>query len=203
MVNSVGCVVVGKPISFMTSIEIRFFWLPLSTMNCSGEPFTHIWEWKRCSSSFGSSGSSFWIFVVATMALGSASIIYFPLSFPLFGLDLELEHASDSKTLSSATSECLGWHSLVLWVELVWNSHHFPMSFFSFSVLFFACIFGRLYWATPPWLFPLFCGLGAHFPCLVFVDPKSHFFCLNFCSTLTAYQYDVLSKGMFKNSISF
>jgi hypothetical protein len=50
MVYGCGCVVVGKPSRFMTSAEMRFFWLPLSTMNCSGEPFTHIWEWKRCSS---------------------------------------------------------------------------------------------------------------------------------------------------------
>jgi hypothetical protein len=86
MVYGCGCVVVGKPNRFTTSIEMRFFWLPLSTMNCNGEPFTHILEWKRCSTSSGSSGSSFWIFVVATVALGSASIICFPLSFPLSGL---------------------------------------------------------------------------------------------------------------------
>jgi hypothetical protein len=34
-------------------------------MNCNGEPFTHILEWKRCFASSRSSGSSFWIFMVA------------------------------------------------------------------------------------------------------------------------------------------
>jgi hypothetical protein len=129
MVYGCGCVVVGKPNRFTTSTEMRFFWLPLSTMNCNGEPFTHILEWKRRSASSGSSGSSFWIFVVATMALGSASIICFPLSFPLSGSDSESEHASDSEAFNSATSDCLARHSLVLWVELLWNSHHFPCPF--------------------------------------------------------------------------
>src|SRR3984885_14533215 len=93
MVYGCGCVVVGKPNCFTTSAEMRFFWLPLSTMNCSGEPLTHIWEWKRRSSSSGSSGSFFWILAVATVALGSASMICFPLSFPLLGSDSESEHA--------------------------------------------------------------------------------------------------------------
>jgi hypothetical protein len=134
----------------MTSIEMRFFWLPMLTMNCNGEPFTHILEWKRRSDSFGSFGSSFWIFMVATMALVYASIICFPLSFPLSDSDLESEHASYSESFNLATSDCLARHSLVLWVELLWNSHHFPVSFFGFVVLFFACGFGRLSWATPP-----------------------------------------------------
>ena len=54
MVYDCGCVVVGKPNRFTTSAEMRFFWLPLSTMNCSREPFTHISEWKRRSSFSGS-----------------------------------------------------------------------------------------------------------------------------------------------------
>ena len=86
---------VGKPNHFTTSIEMRFFWLPLSIMNCNGEPFTHILEWKRHYASSGYFGSSFWIFVVATVALGSASIICFLLSFPLSGSISESEHASD------------------------------------------------------------------------------------------------------------
>jgi len=100
MVYGCGCVVVGKPSCFTTYAEMRFFWLLLSTMNYSAEPFTHIWEWKRCSSSSGSLGSSFWIFVVETVALGSASIIYFPLSFSLSSPNSELEHPSDSKPLA-------------------------------------------------------------------------------------------------------
>src|SRR3984885_9253601 len=114
MVYGCGCVVVGKPSCFTTSAEMRFFWLLLSTMNCSEEPFTHIWEWKRRSSSFGSSGAFLWNLAVATVALGSASMICFPLSFPLSGSDSESEHASDSETFSSATSDFLARHSLVL-----------------------------------------------------------------------------------------
>jgi hypothetical protein len=59
---------------------MRFFWLPLSTMKRSGVPFTHICEWKRGSSSFGSSGSPGWSLVVAMVALGSTSMIRLPLS---------------------------------------------------------------------------------------------------------------------------
>jgi hypothetical protein len=107
MVYNCGCVVVGKPNHFTNSIEMRFFWLPLSMMNCSGEPFTHIWEWKICSSSSGSSGSTFWIFLVAMVALGSAMIIFFPLSFPFLGYDSVSENTFDSKALISATNDCL------------------------------------------------------------------------------------------------
>ena len=165
MVYGCGCGVVGKPNCFTAFAEMRFFWLPLSTMNCTGEPFTHNLEWKRRSSSSGSSGSSFWIFVVATVALGSTSIIYFPFSFPFSGSDSESEHASDSEAPISATSDCLAQHSLVLSVELLWNSHHFTVSFFGFAVLFFACGFGSLSCAAMPWIFPLSCGLGVPFPC--------------------------------------
>jgi hypothetical protein len=59
----------------MTYVEMRFFWLPLSTIKCSGVPFTHIYEWKRCSPSSGSSGSSGWIVVVMIVVVGSASMI--------------------------------------------------------------------------------------------------------------------------------
>ena len=114
MVYGHRCAVVDKPNHFMTSTEMRFFWLPLSTMNYSGEPFTHIWEWKRRSSSYESSGSSFWIFMVAMVALGSASIIFFPLSFPFSGSDSVSEYASNSEAFISATSDCLAQHSLVL-----------------------------------------------------------------------------------------
>jgi hypothetical protein len=48
------------------------------------------------------------------VALGSTSIICFPLSFPLLGSDSESEHASDSEAFNSATSDCLARHSLVL-----------------------------------------------------------------------------------------
>jgi len=121
----VSVVWLGRPNRFMTSTEMRFFWLPLSTMNCSGEPFTDIREWKRGPPSSGSSVSSFWILVVATMVLGSASIISFPFLFLLLGSDSESEHASDYEAFNLATNNCLARHSLVFWVGLLWNSHHF------------------------------------------------------------------------------
>jgi hypothetical protein len=87
----------------MTSVEIRFFWLPLSTMKWSGVPFTHIYEWKRHSPSSGSSGSSGWTFVVAMVTLGSTSMIYFPLS----SSESESESTSDSEDFISTTNDCL------------------------------------------------------------------------------------------------
>ena len=55
--------------------EMRFFWLSLLTITCSEVPFTHICEWKGCSPSSGSIGSSGWIAAVATIAVGSALMI--------------------------------------------------------------------------------------------------------------------------------
>ncbi len=161
-------------------------------MNCSSEPFTHIFEWKICSHSSRSLGSLFWILVVATVTLGSASMIFFPFPFPLLGSDSRLEHASDSEAVNLVTNDYLVRHSLVLWVGLLWNSHHFPVSFLDFVVLFFSCSFDGLSWVTPPWFCPLV---------FRFTDPKSCFFCLNFCSILTSYRYVVPSE-MFRNSIS-
>jgi hypothetical protein len=84
--------------------------MPLSTMKCSGVPFTHICEWKRHSPSSGSSGSPGWSLVVATVALGSASMI----SLPLYGSSLELESASDSEAFTSSTSDYFERQSAVL-----------------------------------------------------------------------------------------
>ena len=141
-------------------------------------------------------------FIVAMAALGSASIICFIFSFSLSSSDSKSEHASDFETLRWATSDCLAWHSLVLSVENLWNSHQFPISFFGFAMLFFSCNFSMLSWATPPWLCPLFCSLGAPFPCFGFADPKSRFFYLKFFLTLMAYRYAMLSEEVFRNSIS-
>ena len=149
MVYDCGCAMVSRPSCFMNSVEMRFFWLPLSTRNCSGEPFTHIYDWKRRSPSSRSSGSSLWSLLVEIMALGSTSIICFPMSSPLSGSSSGSEHASDYGAFSSAASNCFVWHSFSLWVGLLWNSHHFTMSFFGFLVVF---------WVTPLWRCPLFCG---------------------------------------------
>jgi hypothetical protein len=76
MLYGCRCGVVGKSNYLTTSAEIRFFWILLSTIKCSGIPFTHICEWKRHSPSSGSSRSFGWIVAVATVVVGFASIIY-------------------------------------------------------------------------------------------------------------------------------
>jgi hypothetical protein len=110
MVYGCGCGVVGRVSRLTTSAEMRFFWLLLSTMKCSGVPFTHIYEWKRHSPSSGSSGSPGWSLVVATVALGSASMIRLPLS----SFVLESESAFDLEAFTSATNDCFEWQSVVL-----------------------------------------------------------------------------------------
>ena len=93
MVYGCGCGVVSRPNRLMTIAKMMFFWLPLLTMNCGGEKFTHICEWKRSSPSFGSLGLDFWTLVVETVALDSMLIIYFPLSLPLLSFGSESKHA--------------------------------------------------------------------------------------------------------------
>jgi hypothetical protein len=124
---------VGRASRLMTSAEMRFFWLLLSMMKCSGVPFTHICEWKRFSPSSGSSGSPGWSLVVETMELGSMSIIYLPLSSSVS----ESDSASDSEAFTLATSDYFERQSIVLCQGLLWKSHHFLVSFFVFPVSFF------------------------------------------------------------------
>jgi hypothetical protein len=174
MVYGCGCVVVGKLQSLNDLAKMRFFWLPLSMMNCNGEPFTHICEWKRCSPSSGSSGSSFWILVVANGGSGFCINDILSLVIPLVRvLAQNSEHASISEAFSSATSACLA--DIHLCCE--WSSYGTHTTFHVLlclpMVLFFACGFEGLSWVTPPWLCPLFCGLGVPFPALGFADPKS------------------------------
>ena len=137
----------------MTYVEIRFFWLSLSTTKCSGISFTHICEWKRRSSAYDSSRSSSWICVVETMVVGFASMIYFSLSAAV-SLGSELKSGSDSEDLISTTNDYFERHSLVLCQGILWNSHHLPVSFFVFWSPFFACdgdwfpfSFGCVLWA--------------------------------------------------------
>lgn len=56
------------------------------------------------------------------VALGFASMICFPFLDPLSGYDSNSEPAFDSKAFISGTSDYLAQHSLVLRVELLWNS---------------------------------------------------------------------------------
>jgi hypothetical protein len=70
--------------------------------------------------------------VVVIVALGSTSIIFFPLS----RFDSESESTSNKEDFGSATSDFLERHSLVLFQGILWYSHHFPVSFFDFSLPF-------------------------------------------------------------------
>jgi hypothetical protein len=126
---------VGRASCLVTSLEMRFLWLPLSMMKCSGVPFTHIFKWKRHSPSSSSSGSPGWSLVVEMVALGYESIICLPLS----GSRSKSEPASDLEAFTLATSDCFERQSAVLCQGLLWKSHHFPVSFFVFPVSFFAC----------------------------------------------------------------
>jgi hypothetical protein len=119
----------------ITSLMIRFFWFPISTMKCNGVPFTHICEWKRRSPYSGSSSSSSWIVMVTMVAVGFASIFYFLLLF----YESEFESRFDSFSLSSTTNDYFERHSSVLCQGLLWKSHHFPVSFFVFPLPFFSC----------------------------------------------------------------
>ena len=134
MLYGCGCCV-DNPNCLTTSVEMRFFWLPLSTIKCSRVPFTHICEWKRRSPSSGSIGSSSWIAAVATIAVGSASMIYL---LPLFS-ESDYESRFGSLSLISATNDCFERHSSVLCQGLLWKSHHFSVSFFVFPWHFFSC----------------------------------------------------------------
>ena len=186
MLYGCGCGIVGNFNRLTTSTDIRLFWLPLLTMKCNGTPFTHIYEWKRRSPSSSSFGSSGWIWVVATVALGFASMTYFPLSIS----ESEWEYGSNSEAFSLATSDYFVRHSLVLCQGLLWKSHHFLVSFFVFPFPLLVCDLDGL---SRGWLYllgPLVYILG--FPldafwCDAFTDPKYFLFlCLNFCSILIA-----------------
>jgi hypothetical protein len=135
MLYGCGCGVVGKSNYLMTSTEMRFFWLLLSTIKFNGSPFTHIFEWKRSSPSSRSSGYVGWIILVSTVALGSASFI--DLILLLFESESELGIGSFS--LSSSTNDYFERHSSVFFQGLLWKSHHFLMSFFIFPFPFFSC----------------------------------------------------------------
>jgi hypothetical protein len=147
----------------MTSAEMRFFWLPLSMMKCSGVPFTHICEWKRCSPSSGSSGSPGWSLVVAMVALGSMSMIHLPLS----SSGSESEPTSDSEAFTSATNDFFERQSAVLCQGLLWKSHHFL-----YLSLSFRCPSLLVAWTGCPdtvHIFSVLCSVGWGHPFLAFV----------------------------------
>jgi len=148
-------------------------------MKCSVIPFTHICDWKRCSPSSYSSGSSSWICVVEMMTLGSTTMIHFPLSLTMtLGLESESEPRSDSKAWISTTSDCFERHSSMLCHGLLWNSHHFPVSFFVFLLPFFAYDLDKLSEGGLSLLCPLFYMIGFPFPYFYdgFADLNSRLF---------------------------
>jgi len=166
---------------------MRFFWLPLSIMKCSGVPFTQICEWKRRSRSSGSSGSPGWSLVVAMVVLGYASMICLPLS----GSDSESEPTSNLQAFTSTTNDYFERQSTMLFQGILWKSQHFSVSFFVFSVSFFACGLDWFFWGCSSLLYPFFCGLGPLFPGFFydgFPGPNFRVFCLIFCSILMAYR---------------
>ena len=138
MLYGCGCGVVGKSNCLKTFAEMMFFWLPLSTIKCNGVPFTHICEWKSCSPSSGS--SSGWIVAVATVAVGSTSMIYLILLFSESGSKLGF----NSLSLSLTTNDYIERHSSVLCQGMLWNSHHFLVSFIEFLLPFLSCIWDWL-----------------------------------------------------------
>jgi hypothetical protein len=135
MLYGYGCGVFDKSNCLMTSAEMKFLWVSLSTIKCSGVPFTHICEWKRCPPSSGSFGSSSWIVAVTTIEMGSASMI----CLLLLSSKSKFELGVGSVSFSSTTNDCFERHSLVLRQGILWKLHHFPVSFFVFPLLFFSC----------------------------------------------------------------
>jgi hypothetical protein len=138
MLYGCGCGVVGKSNCLTTSTKMMFFWLLLSTIKCSGVPFTHICEWKSRSLSSGS--SSGWIFAIVIVAVGFASMFYLLLLF----FEPRSKSRFGSLSLSLATNDCIELHSSVLCQGLLWNSHHLSVSFLYFVLPFFSYIWDWL-----------------------------------------------------------
>ena len=146
------CGFVDSP-NYLTALaEMRLLWISLSTNKYNCVPFTHISEWKRRSSSSGSTDSSHWIVLFTTVAVGSTSMMCL---FSIFyGWDSQSEFAS--MALTSTTNDYFDWHSSVLFQGILWKSHHFPVSFFIFYLPFFSCV---LDWLSRG------CCLGLSLPC--------------------------------------
>jgi hypothetical protein len=135
----------------------------------------------------GSSSSLGWILVVATMALGSMSMIH----ISPFCSDSDLEPTSDSEAFTSATNDYFERQSTVLCQGLLWKSHHFPVSFFVFPLSFFVLRLSLVFLRLSIFSLSFFYGLGLPLPCFCcegFPNPNSHVVCLRFCSILMAYR---------------
>jgi hypothetical protein len=119
--------------------DIIFLWLPLSAMKCSGVHFTHICEWKRCSPSSSSSDSSRSFFPISMVVLGFSSMIHFAC------FELEFDLGSDYVSSLLANNDYFKRNSSVLCQGILWNSHHFPVSFFVSSLPLFYCVLDYFY----------------------------------------------------------
>jgi hypothetical protein len=115
---------------------------------------------------------------------------------PVFS-ESNYESRFGSLSLISTTNDCFERHSSVLCQGILWNLHHFPVSFFVFPRPFFSCV---LDWFSGDCLF----GPSlSYFGCCGFADLNSRlFWCLNFCSILIAYRYATPSDEMSRKSIS-
>jgi hypothetical protein len=65
------------------------------------------------------------------VAPGSTSMIYFHC------FESQSESGSDSFSLTLTNNDYFERHSLLFYQGILWNSHHFPLSFFFFSLPFF------------------------------------------------------------------
>jgi hypothetical protein len=89
------------------------------------------------------------------VALGYASMICLHFS----SSESKLDPASDSKDFTSATNDFFERHSMVLCKGILWNSHHFPVSFFVFP-LSFVCGLDWLSYGCPSLPYPFSMGWG-------------------------------------------
>ena len=108
-----GVVLSEAPISWRLLLRSGSFDCHCQQQKCRGIPFTHICEWNRRSFVSDPSGSSSWICAVATVAVGSTSMIFLPL-YVAMELGLESESRSDSEYLILATNDLFERHSSVL-----------------------------------------------------------------------------------------
>jgi hypothetical protein len=146
-------------------------------MNWSRVTFTHICEWKRHSHYSGFSGSSCWNFVVVMVTLGSTSMIVFPFS----SSESNSDSTFDPEAFVSTNHHCLECHSSIVFQGILWNLHHFLVSFFNFPLPLFIDGLDWFSWDRPSLLYHFPWDLGTplpYFKCCGFADPNSHlFFC--------------------------
>ena len=151
---------------------------PINNKMQRGPLHPHMWM-KKALPLFRICCSSGWTVLVVKIVVGSTSMIFL---LPLF-LELDSKSGFSSLSLISATNDVFERHSSVLCQGILWNSHHFSLSFFVFPWPFFS--YG-LDWFLGDYLLELSL---LYFGCCGFIDPKSRlFWCLNFCSILTTYR---------------